>query len=262
MTLVTLVWWASAVEDVSYPKACAMYRRAADGLARVCKPHDRRTLSANLRLANILFYMGQHEESERHFRDTIDIARRHLGLKHKTTLRAVSQFGFTLLRARRLQEAEELVGEALEVSRLSLPEGDLVTAGLVRILGNSILAQGRPAEALPFLQEAYEWEHRDSAGVTKNALRATFFLARTLRDLDRAPEGEAIIKKKVEDCRRELGEDHEYTLWAVFDLGDFLRTEEKLDEAEALLRQARERFGRALGEENFYVLMAMWSLGW
>ncbi len=256
-TLVTLIWWAFALQSEAPGEADAMYRRAAEGLARVCGPGDPRTIAANIWIAANLAALGHFEESERALRQTVDIARRELGPEHKTTLMAVFQLGNRLLRDGRPGQAEELAREALEDCRRSLPEGHLLTASMSRLLGLSIQEQGRATDALPFLQEAYDWEHHDTAGVTDNALKATFALGTALRDLGRAAEAEALYRKAIKDCRRELGEDHEYTLWALFVLGGYLRTYDRLDEAEALLREAWDHFQRALGEDNFYVLIAM-----
>ncbi|MHC4137621.1 MAG: serine/threonine-protein kinase, partial [Planctomycetota bacterium] len=258
-TLVTLVWWAFALEFERPLDALRMHERAAEGLTRLLGPGDPRTLFAHISLGDNLAVLGRLQESERVFRETIDLARRHLGPQHRTTLMAVSTAGLHLVGAGKPHEAERLVREPLEISRHSLPEADPTTADLARVLGNALKDQGRPAEALEFLQEAYAWEHRDSPGVSRSALRATFTLARAFRDLGRPSEAEPLYRKKLEDCRRELG-DHEFTVWALFVLGDFLRTQGRLDDAETLLGTAVDHYGQALGEDEFHVLWAKRTL--
>jgi tetratricopeptide (TPR) repeat protein len=258
-TLVTLVWWAFALEFERPLDALRMHERAAEGLTRLLGPGDPRTLFAHISLGDNLAVLGRLQESERVFRETIDLARRHLGPQHRTTLMAVSTAGLHLVGAGKPHEAERLVREPLEISRHSLPEADPTTADLARVLGNALKDQGRPAEALEFLQEAYAWEHRDSPGVSRSALRATFTLARAFRDLGRPSEAEPLYRKKLEDCRRELG-DHEFTVWALFVLGDFLRTQGRLDDAETLLGTALDHYGQALGEDEFHVLWAKRTL--
>ncbi|MHC4320234.1 MAG: tetratricopeptide repeat protein, partial [Planctomycetota bacterium] len=66
---------------------------------------------------------------------------------------------------------------------------------------------------------------------------------------------EDLLRSKIEDCRRELGGDHEHTLWALSTLASHLAKEGRLEEAEGLLRETRGHFSPVLGEDSHWVLV-------
>jgi tetratricopeptide (TPR) repeat protein len=77
-----------------------------------------------------------------------------------------------------------------------------------------------------------------------------------------ASTAESINRRKVEECLRGLGPDHEHTLWARLMLGWFLHAEGRYAEAETMLRETVDHFGPILGESAGMVLFAKQGLGW
>ncbi|MHC4216994.1 MAG: tetratricopeptide repeat protein [Planctomycetota bacterium] len=251
-TLVALTWWAMAFPVDASADAVRLLRQAVEGLRQEVGPEDRRTLSATTWLANTLVEDGKVGEGEQLFRETIDLAGRHLGETDRTTLTAIRLYGWVLVYSvDRYQEAERLLGDALLTCRRNLPAGDLVTADLARNLGGALQEQGRHEEALEFLQQAYEGERTGKAGVSQSAIRSTNMLCSTLRSLGRASEAEELLRQQIQDCRQELGDEHKFTFWSRHGLAEHLQKEGRQDETEAILRKAlddhvpRDQEGRA-----------------
>jgi tetratricopeptide (TPR) repeat protein len=120
--------------------------------------------------------------------------------------------------------------------------------------GVALRDQGKHAESLALLQESYELHHQNQAGVIHSAMQATHQLAMTLTALGRNDEAEDLLRRKVEDCRRELGDDHERTLFASFALGVHLYQADRLEEAHRVLSEAEDHFASVMGEDDNAVL--------
>jgi tetratricopeptide (TPR) repeat protein len=261
-TLVSQLWYARWLSDMQlrHAEAERLLRRVVEGLTRECRRGDRRTLTAATWRAANLAWLGRYGDSEVVFLETIETARRELGEEHKVTLTATHQYAAHLQRMRRFREAERRLAVALDASRRRSPEGDLITAKLATGLGTALRRQGilgartKHIEALDLFQEAYDLHHENQAGVILTAMQATDNLAFALREFGRADEAEDLLRRKIEDCRRELGDDHEHTLWALSTLASHLANEGRIEEAEGLLRETREHFAPVLGQESYWVL--------
>ncbi|MHC4129504.1 MAG: tetratricopeptide repeat protein, partial [Planctomycetota bacterium] len=262
-TLVSQVWYARWLSEAQlrHAEAEPLLRRAVEDLARVCGRGDPRTLTAATWRAANLVRLGQYREGEELSLETIETARRELGEQNKVTLTAMHRYAVHLQMMRRFREGERWLAGALDASRRRSPEGDLITAKLATGLGTALRSQGilgartKHIEALELFQEAYDLHHENQAGVILTAMQATDNLAFALRELGRADEAEDLLRSKIEDCRRELGGDHEHTLWALSTLASHLAKEGRLEEAEGLLRETRGHFSPVLGEDSHWVLV-------
>jgi non-specific serine/threonine protein kinase/serine/threonine-protein kinase len=223
-TLVSLFWYAYWFDrETRYAEAEPLHRRAVEGLADTCGPGDRRTLSAALRLAINLRWQAKYREAEELFRRSLETARRELGESDRVTLGTVRHYAYLLHNRARYVEEESLLRPALEAARETYPQGDLVLARLWWGLGHSLRRQGRYTEAIEAFQAAHVAFHYDNPGVIHPAMTNTTEYAKTLSTLQRHAEAESLLRRKLEDCRHELGENHQYTLWARYELGDQLR---------------------------------------
>jgi tetratricopeptide (TPR) repeat protein len=217
-------------------------------------------LTSALRLAVNLRGQVRYEESEDLFQQTIATARAQHGDAHKVTLDAVRQYAYLLHKWARHTEEERNIRRALEAARKELPEGDLLIAKLAKALGESLRSQKRWADAAEAFQEAHEGFHHDSPGVTLPALNNTANYARTLHEIGQPAEAEALLLRKLDDCRREHGENHQFTLWMRFELGDELGRQKRFDEAEPILRHAVDHYSQVLSDDHAYVVFAKEAL--
>jgi len=262
-TLLSLGWYAYYLqEEDRNEEAEPLFRQVVAGFTETLGAEDRRTIGVSIWLGSNLSISGKYGEAEDVFLDAIDRASRHFGEDDRITLAAWHRYGWVLQAAQRYSELEEHLGRALQLARTSLPDTDLLSADLAWRIGEVLKLQVRTGEAVGFLREAYEIHHRASDGVTGSALRATFSYTAALRSLDDASTAEAINRRKVDDCMRVLGPDHENTLWAELMLGWFLFEEGRLTEAEGMLRESVEHFGPILGGDADMVLFAKQGLGW
>jgi non-specific serine/threonine protein kinase/serine/threonine-protein kinase len=260
-TLVCLSWYAYSLEHFSrYKEAEPKHRQAHEGLTVTVGPHDQRTLNSALRLAVNLRAQARYEESEDLFQLTIAAARAHHGEAHRVTLEGERQYAYLLHKWARHVDEERSIRRALAAARKHLPEGDLLTAKLAKALGEALRSQKRWADALEAFQEAYDGFHHDNPGVILAALNNTVYYVETLSQLGRYTDAEAIIRSKLEDCRREHGENHQFTLWMQFELGKELGRQKRFDEAATNLRDAVDHYSQVLGDDYAYVVFAKEAL--
>ncbi|MHC4217452.1 MAG: tetratricopeptide repeat protein, partial [Planctomycetota bacterium] len=256
-TLVSLHWYAYSLDQLArHEEAEDLHWRALEGLEATVGPDDQRRLTAALRLAHNLIWLAKYDESEKLLERTIDTARGQLGETHKLTLEAQRRYAYLLHNMGRPADAQRVVQPALETARKSLPEGDLLVAKLAWMLGTALRYQKKNAEAVEYYREAYEGFRHSNPGVIHPALQNTMDYAKTLSNLGRDAEAETLLRRTLEDCRRELSENHRFTLWAQFELGGELGRQERFDEAEAELRDAVDHYSRILGDDAYYVVFA------
>ncbi|MHC4216817.1 MAG: tetratricopeptide repeat protein [Planctomycetota bacterium] len=254
-TLETLIWWAYWFSDQGDSENyLRLERQAFEGLRQVCGEADPRTLMAATETAVALASVGRFEDSDELFRETIEISRRNHGDDHRITLKAVIQRGYTLTLMGRHAENERMTRAALEVSRRRFPEGDVLTSNLAYRLGVALERQRRYAEALERYRETFAWENRDGASTAATAIRTTVSMALVLRRLERAPDGEELLRKQLDACREQLGDNHEYVAWSEWALGVHLREVKRPGDAEEVLRRSHDHFSRVLGSDNYWVL--------
>jgi tetratricopeptide (TPR) repeat protein len=256
-TLVSLFWCAYRLAmQGEHVEANPLYARAVTGLARVCGSEDRRTLNGATWQATSLYQVGNYEQSEAILLDAIETARRAFGAEDPITLTAMGQYAYLLHRMGRDREHERFVSEVLQICRQSRPDDHMRIARLAWSLGKSLEAQERKAEAVTYFQEAYDRYHLDGAGVIHPAITCTYDLTKTLTFLGEADKAETLGRDKLNDCLRELGADHEYTLWARWVLAEHLRLQGRPGEALKVLGEAHDRAVRVLGPDRYYVVFA------
>ncbi|MHC4427236.1 MAG: protein kinase domain-containing protein [Planctomycetota bacterium] len=260
-TLVCLSWHAYSLDQLArHGDAVAEHRQALEGLLAICEPHDQRALAAALLLGDSLRSLAKYEESAEILQQAIETARDELGETHEVTLEAVRRYAYLLHTLGKNAEEEEVVRPALEAARKNLPAGDFRIAKLAWSLGTALRYQKRHADAAEAFREAHEAYHHDNPGIIHPAIYNTRDYAHTLSELRRFDEAEALLRDKLADCRRELSDNHRFTLWMQFELGEELGRQGRFDEAETMLRETVDHYSRVLGGDHHYVVFAKEAL--
>jgi len=112
-----------------------------------------RSAEARLALAELTGYLGERERARTLFEEATAALRRSLGDRHVLVAQALVKRALLDLNSGQPAQADRALGEALEIFTAL---GHYEAATCERMLGHSLLAQGRPAEAAVRFARAYE----------------------------------------------------------------------------------------------------------
>mgnify|MGYP000882951896 FL=1 len=161
----------------------------------------------------------------------------------------------------KLDEAEPLFREALEVQRATLGDWHPDTLASINNLGNLLKVQGKHDEAEPLLRQALEVQRATLGDRHPDTLGSIHNLGLLLKDQGKLDEAEPLVREALEAMRATLGDRHPHTLATINNLGNLLQDQGKLDKAEPLLREALEARRALLGGRHPVTLSSINNLG-
>jgi hypothetical protein len=127
---------------------------AAQGvLDRTLGADHPRSAEARLALAELTGFLGERERARTLFEEATAALRRSLGDRHVLVAQALVKRSLLDLNSGQPAQADRALGEALEIFTAL---GHYEAATCERMLGHSLLAQGRPAEAAARFARAHE----------------------------------------------------------------------------------------------------------
>lgn len=151
------------------------------------------------------------------------------------------------------EAAERIHRETLELRRSIVAERDDPELDLTASLNNLALAlirQGRPAEALPLLEELVDLRRRRFGPVHSRLAMALGNLALAYSQLGRHEESEAAYREALAQDRQLYGAEHPKFAADLVNLAACLANQERFDEAEPLTRRSLELRRDLLGPDH------------
>jgi len=188
--------------------------------------------------------MGEFAAAEPLVREAVEIRRMELGARGWSPERpqftnALDALGTVLWRLGRLEEAEVVHREALEVIQAEAP-GSAQAGTALNNLGKVLQERGRLEEAELLFREALEI-HRTVDGPAHSSVAAILTNVAQLREgLGEREEGEALYREALQIMRALPPEDRAGDDVLVSNLGENLLGQGRLEEAEPLFREALE----------------------
>jgi tetratricopeptide (TPR) repeat protein len=169
---------------------------------------------------------------------------------HGRSAEPLRTLGAVLIAEERFDEAEQVLGEALAQDRKHHGAGGADTARSLAALANLALRQGRPAEALPLIEEA--------AAIDQLRLGENHpFIADDLYDLglayaalERAEDARRAYIAAIRVLERGAGRETPRVAYAELELSRLYRQAGDAAAAEAAFRNARRILNRAEREER------------
>ncbi|NNM35093.1 MAG: tetratricopeptide repeat protein, partial [Gemmatimonadetes bacterium] len=161
----------------------------------------------------------------------------------------LANLGALYERADRVDEADRVATEALEIMKATLGEDHMLTAAGTERLAGIRAAKDLPAEADSLFQIAISTLDR-VAGDNINSIPPLGNYSVFLRRQGRLAEAEEWALRARERSARVLGEQHPLHFGALHRLGDVQRELGRADEALVQHRRAVDGFGNSLGEEH------------
>ena len=160
-----------------------------------------------------------------------------------------------------LELAAEPQQRALAIRRSDLGDEHLDTLASVNSMGALLVAQGKRAEAEPYLVEALEATRRllgDDHHLTLSSISSMGWF---LHVDDKLDEAEQHYLDALEGQRRVLGDEHPSTLTSIANLGGLLYSRSEFAEAEPYYREALDTRRRVLGDEHPDTLTSIALMG-
>ncbi|WP_420137784.1 tetratricopeptide repeat protein [Sphingomonas sp.] len=164
----------------------------------------------------ILSAQGKLVEAEPFYRRALEIRRQRLGAADVDTVTSFNNYGALLGRLGRVDQAVQMLRLAFEARERDNPVGDRAAESAVN-LGITLDANGRAAEATPWLQKAAAiWRARKAED---DILGSDTALAVNLVHLGRAAEAEPALRRVLAVRREQQGEHAALTGQAWSNLG-------------------------------------------
>jgi tetratricopeptide (TPR) repeat protein len=127
-----------------------LFRRTLEARCRVLGEEHHLTLGPAIGLAEALYALGDLDEAERIFRETIEVA------PDRYMAYLLVRLGEVLIDNGNAAEAKHILDEGLQLQRESLPGDHSDLAASQCVLGKCLTALGRYDEAEPLLLDGYD----------------------------------------------------------------------------------------------------------
>lgn len=153
-----------------------------------------------------------------------------------------------------IREAVEAAAENVETDLRDAPEARVA---VYTAFGSAYYSMGQYEKAIEFCQKGFELGrtlHPDEPQVWYHAIAKW---SAALERLDRPAEGEALIRRVLEESRSLLGTRHTVIASLELQLGATLRRQAKREESEALVKSAIDTFEALYGKDDKSVLAAV-----
>ena len=173
-----------------------------------------------------------------------------LGEDHPDTISSINNLGSILSERGKLEEAEELLREAVKAMRAKLGEDHPHTIRSVSNLGNVLHDRGRLEEAEELKREALQAMRAKLGEDHPDTISSINSLGSILSARGKLEEAEELFGEALQAMRAKLGEDHRDTLLSVHNLARCLQGQGRWQEAEDLHRQALQGMRLKLGEDH------------
>lgn len=181
-----------------FAQARESYARSAEAFARGRQGHSGDLVMIELKLGQINFELGDHASAERAFASAY--ARTQRAGEPTSAWSLVAGYAGFLHRRGERERAHDMFAAAVK----ALPATPSPTgheASLQRAWGGVLLAEGRPAEALPVLQAAWQ-AAQQRPGTDQDVRRAALLLARAHAALGQADEARPLFRRALDDFAR------------------------------------------------------------
>jgi tetratricopeptide (TPR) repeat protein len=200
-------------------------------------------------LATILLEAGTYREAELLFQDALGLWRQ-LGGHDLQVLSSLAGLGQAIGQQGRLDEAERVVNQALQLARQVLNDDHPTVVGLQGNLGAVLAKQGRAAESEALNRRVLEWRQQHLGASHPEVAFAMFNLAQCISLQGRHAEAEPLLREALAIRRAAYGDEHPRVAKDRYNLAWLLSDLDRPAEAETLYRQALAQQRTLLGDSN------------
>jgi len=211
-------------------------------------------------LAGLLYRLGDYEEAERLYLETLTM-KRDLREDDVDIAKTMSNLATILMNRGEYAEAEGLYRQALEMRKRSYGPKDFSVATNLRSLGTLLYTRGELEQAEPLLREALEIRRQIFGPEHTKVAAVLSSLGRVLHAQGRYEEAEELFARALEIRRTRQGEDHPHVALSKRDLAALLLDLDEPATAEVLLMQVLCTLRESKGEGSWELADAESLLG-
>lgn len=188
------------------------------------------------RLAMVIYDRGDVAAAEPLFRRSVELHRKVLTPEHPETIDVMSSFGSFLLETDRLDEAQVILRDVLDIDRRKRGADHTFVGNDLQNLGRLAFRRQDYAQAEKYCNEALSIYRARNLRPGHDLIAATLtMLGRTKLELGRAAEAEATLTQAVQSWKLEYGEKSPGYALARASLGRALALQKRFAEAEPAL---------------------------
>ncbi len=236
-------------------------REGALGIRRRYHRGEHRELAKAINnLAGLLYRLGDWEEAERLYLETLTM-KRDLREDDVDIPKTMSNLATILMSRGEYPEAERLYREALEMRKRNYGPEDSSVATNLRSLGTLLYTRGELERAEPLLREALEIRRRIFGPEHTKVAAALSSLGRVLHAQGRYEEAEELLTRALEIRRTRQGANHPHVASSQRDLAALFMDLDEPATAEVLLVQALRTLRQSKGEGSWELADAESLLG-
>jgi tetratricopeptide (TPR) repeat protein len=201
-------------------------------------------------LASCYQVLGRPDLGLPHARTALELRRRALGERNRSTLDSMNKLGSLLRDDGKLTESEHVCRDALDAHRRALGESHAQTVTATANLATVLFDEGKLADAQPLLMDVLEQNRRLHGQDHLETATSEQNVAMLLTARGKNAEAEPHYRHVLAVRRAKLGEEHSNTLLVMSNLAACLQPLGKFAEAEALYRDVLEKRRRVLGADH------------
>ncbi|KAK3990682.1 hypothetical protein QBC44DRAFT_324600 [Cladorrhinum sp. PSN332] len=206
-------------------------------------------------------WSGRLDQAERAAFQAIGICQNALGKEHNDTLRCISLLLYVRGEQKRLQEAESLALEILEIRKRIYGENDIGTIHSMMVLADVLSTQNRYKEEIEVRENIRQrLEGCAELGVDWAIVTNMVNLGNAYQRIYNYQQAEAIHLEVVEMSKSLSKKDEVLSLDANHALGVTYRLMNDFEKSEAIIKSAIEGRRRCLGEAHRETLESSWHL--
>jgi len=243
-------------------------RKAIDDLVAIHAESEQRlgerhttTISALAMKGRAHAECGELDEALSDLSHAVELARGNRGDDDVTTNACRNELAKVLVALGRIEEANASFREAIEGATRGLGSEAPETLGFRVSYAIALFGQRRLDDAEKEFRATHEIVQRRLPPTATTRAEAVNWLAETLHSLGKHDEAIECVRPFVEIATRELGEDHDTTVWAMGNLGAYLFRANRFAEAAPVLERLLASFVRRAGEDAPGVAAVSLDLG-
>lgn len=218
------------------------------------------TMTAMLRLADILWGLGRLDEAITLQEQVVEARQRVLGPLHRETLQAMDSLGKSFWLNGQYCEALDLQEQTAEKMRAQLGDEDEDTLNALDNLGVTLGAWYRFEESQSIHRKVLSSRLATLKSNDLKLFETKSNLAMALLDLQQLDEAKSIMEEVYNGRKMQMGKEHPYTLLALCFLSKIYIEYGELGKAENILLEGIAAGKRSLGEDHLGVLVGCGEL--